>query len=362
MSGGARAGWRGTIVRTVRPVLLVAIYGAVVLTTGAIVRQWLPFPPVPSVQPKVKWLTEHGDEYDTLMVGSSRTLRHIIPAQFDELMAAGGRPTRSFNLGLDGIRPPEDSYVLEAVLAARRKPLKYVLVECNDLRMNVEGEAKDTMRSSYWYDLKRCGVVVRATLWQTSSDETTWLGIWEDRFSSIDTFLGHVSPALSRAVNLGRGHELFRGLETTDAPEELSQKSLGQHKDGYVYGRDDEPISKGNRKKLEVGVAARLREPARPFYSDAESQRVLQEKRRVIEAHGGRMILFHPPMTQEEIFYPNPEFGPSLPVIELSDPRAYPELFEARYRKDHTHLNPAGAEIFTRLLVAKLLQSETGDR
>jgi hypothetical protein len=240
--------------------------------------------------------------------------------------------------------------------------LKYVLVEGNDLRMNVEGEAKDTMRSSYWYDLKRCGVVVRATLWHTSSDETTWLGIWEDRFAGIDNFLGHLRPALSRAVNLGRGHELFRGFEGTDAPEELSQKSLGQNKDGYVYGRDEEPISKSNRKKLEAGVAARLKEPAHPFYSDAESQRVLQEKRRVIEAHGGRMIVFHPPMTQSEVFYPDPKFGQAPPVIELSDPRAYPELFEARYRKDHAHLNPAGAEIYTRLLVNKLLEFEAGNR
>ena len=57
------------------------IFFAVLLTTGEIVRRQLPFPPVPQVQPKVKWLAEHGDDYDTLMVGSSRTVRHIIPAE-----------------------------------------------------------------------------------------------------------------------------------------------------------------------------------------------------------------------------------------------------------------------------------------
>lgn len=356
MTEGSHGGWRGAGVRIARAGFLVAIYAAVVLTTGEIVRHWLPFPPVPQVQPKVMWLAEHGDEYDTLMVGSSRTVRHIIPAVFDELMAAGGRPTHSFNLGLDGIRPPEDSYVLETVLAARHRPLKYVIVEGNDLRTNAEGEAKDTMRSSYWYDLKRCGVIARATLWHTSYDETTWFGIWSDRFAEIDNFLGHVRPALSRAVNLGRGHELFPHAHTTDDPHELSLKAIGQNHDGYIYGRDDEPISKSNLKKLQAGLAARLKEPAKPFFSDVESQRVLQEKRRVIEAHGGQMIVFHPPMTQAEVFYPDPQLGPPPPVIDLSDPRAFPELFEERYRKDHTHLNPAGAEIFTRLLVGKLLK------
>jgi hypothetical protein len=358
MSENPQSGWRAVVVGLGRPVFLVALYAAMVLAGGAVVRRWLPFPPVPQVQPKVAWLAEHGDDYDTLMVGSSRTLRHIIPKLFDELMAAGGQPTHSFNLGLDGIRPPEDSFVLEAVLASRHRPLKYVIVEGNDLRVNAEGEARDTMRSSYWYDLKRCGVVLRATLWHTSYDETTWFGIWSDRFAGIDNFLGHVRPALSRAVNLGRGHELFPGFHTADDAHELSQKALGQNHDGYVYGRDDEPISKANLKKLQAGVAERLKEPAQPFFSDVESQRVLQEKRRVIEAHGGRMIMFHPPMTQAETFYPDPQLGPVPLVIDLTDPRLYPELFEARYRKDHAHLNPAGAEIFTRLLVGKILENQ----
>jgi hypothetical protein len=312
---------------------------------------------VPSVQPKVAWLLEHGDDYDTFLLGSSRTYRQIIPELFDQLMAAGGRPTRTFNLGFDGMRPPEDSYVLETVLAQRRLPLKYVLVEGNDLRMNLEGEAKGTMRTAYWHDLKRCGVVVRATLWLTSSDETTWFGIWGDRFSSIGTFLGHVQPALSRAVNLGRGHELLPGFHGVDDPDTLSHKNLGEKHDGYFYGPRLGDIKKSSLEKLLAGLAERKKKPAQPFFSDAESQRVLQEKRRVIEAHGGKVILFHPPMTQAEYFQPDPSFGPVMPVINLSDPLHYPELFEPRFRKDEAHLNPAGAEIFTRLLVKYILEN-----
>ncbi len=348
---------REAAVRVLRPILLVMIFGVVLFTVGEVVRQQLPFPPVPTVQPKVAWLLEHGDDYDTLLVGSSRTYRQIIPELFDQLMTEGGKPTKTFNLGFDGMRPPEDSFVLETVLAARHRPLKYVLVEGNDLRVNLEGEAHGTMRASYWHDLKRCAVVVRATLWMTSSDETTWFGIWGDRFSSISTFLGHVQPTLSRAVNLGRGRELWPDLLPTEDAEQLSQKNLGEKRDGYFYGPRLGEIKKANRQKLEAGVAARLKKPAEPFFSDAESQRVLQEKRRVIEAHGGRMIVFHPPMTQAETFYPDPKFGPAIPVINLSDPRVYPELFEARYRKDEAHLNSTGAEIFTRLLVKHLLEN-----
>lgn len=107
------------------------IFAAVLLTSGALIRQRLPFPPIPTVQAKVEWLRTHGDDYDTFFLGSNRIYRHIVPRLFDELMAARGESTRSFNLGFDGMRPPEDSYVLEEVLAHRTKPLKYVIVEGN---------------------------------------------------------------------------------------------------------------------------------------------------------------------------------------------------------------------------------------
>lgn len=350
MSSSRAALWRAGI--------NVAIFAAAALTCGEFIRRRLPFPPVPTVQPKVEWLRVHGDEYDTFFVGSSRIYRHIVPQLFDELMAARGEPTRSFNLGFDGMRPPEDSYVLEQVLAHRTKPLKYVIVEGNDLRVNFDGEARGTMRAAYWHDLKRCLVIVRATLWLTSSDETTWLGIWEDRFSSIDTFLAHVQPALSRALNVGRGMELLTWLPVAQPHEELSDKNLGDRRDGYFYGPRSGEISKADRKKLESGVAERLKKPTQPFFSDAESQRVLQEKRRVTELHGGQMLLVHPPKTQAETFYPDPQFGPLIPVINLSDPVKQPDLFDPRYRKDDAHLNPAGAEIFTRLFVEELLRQK----
>ena len=341
--------------RLPRAFLVGAIFVAVLLTCGEFIRQRLPFPPVPAVQPKVEWLRAHGDEYDTFFVGSSRTYRHVIPELFDELMAAGGRPTRSFNLGFDGMRPPEDSYVLETVLAHRTKPLKYVLVEGNALRVNLDADSRGTMRAAYWHDLKRCGVITRATLWITSSDEHTWFGIWSDRFSSIGTFFDHVPPALARATNLGRGFEWLPETFLAEPPEKLSSANLGARFDGYHEGDKLREMRPGDLKKLRKGVADRLKKPAEPYFSDAESQRVLREKGRVVAAHGGRLVMFHPPLTQPEIYYPDPRFNPALPIIDLSDPGKFPLLFDPQFRKDDAHLNPAGAKIFTRLLVERLL-------
>ena len=338
-----------------RGVLTIGIFVAVLLVCGEVVRRRLPFPPVPAVQPKVEWLRAHGDAYDTFFIGSSRTYRHIIPELFDELMAAGGQPTRSFNLGFDGMRPPEDSFVLETVLAPRTQPLKYVLVEGNALRVNLDADSRGTMRASYWHDLRRCGVIARATLGMTSADETTWFGVWSDRFSSIGTFLEHLPPALARATNLGRGLEWLPDALLAEPPETLSSANLGARFDGYHEGDKLREMRPGDLKKLRKGVADRLKKPAQPYFSDAESQRVLREKGRVTAAHGGRMIFFHPPLTQPEIYYPDPRFNPVLPIIDLSDPGKFPILFDPQFRKDDAHLNPAGAKIFTRLLVERLL-------
>ena len=112
LNSNASAVRHGFVAMAFRVLVLIAIFFAVLLGIGEVVRRRLPFPPVPTVQPKVAWLLEHGDDYDTFLVGSSRTYRQIIPELFDELMAAGGHPTHTFNLGFDGMRPPEDSYVL----------------------------------------------------------------------------------------------------------------------------------------------------------------------------------------------------------------------------------------------------------
>src|SRR5262245_31919094 len=99
-------------------ILFVAVFALAAFGLGAI----SPRQRVPIVTPKLTWMEENADNYDVLFLGSSRTYRQIIPELFDQLMAEGGKTVRSFNLGVDGMRPPEDTYLLEQTLAQRNKP------------------------------------------------------------------------------------------------------------------------------------------------------------------------------------------------------------------------------------------------
>src|SRR5688572_32965818 len=106
-----------------------------------------PKPRVAIVTPKLTWLAAHADDFDVLFLGSSRTYRQVIPELFDKLMAEAGHPLKAYNLGIDGMRPPEDTYILEKVLSNRTKPLRWVIVESNPLRLVMRPEDRGTLRA-----------------------------------------------------------------------------------------------------------------------------------------------------------------------------------------------------------------------
>ena len=331
---GARSRWRA--------VLLVGLFCVGMFGTAAVVDRWLPMLPVPLVKDKVEWLAQHGDEYDTFFIGSSRTLCHIIPERFDQLMAQAGTPTRSFNLGVYGMRSPEDTYLLETVLAHRRAPLKFVVVEANPVMTRSEVGVHGTLRAVYWHDFKR--------LW------AVWSGIMESKveggiFAKTAALQYNLDVYLTKMLSLGRGREQlearFANLPTS------SSGSLGRRLDGYFL--DDTPlrvIAEANWQTLQKN----LRKPLRLDHGIRASQVELQAKRRLVEPFGGRMVTFAPPLTGMKIFVPDPKMQPPLPCFNFSMPDRYPELYRKENRFDEGHLNQQGAEFFTRRLVEQLVE------
>src|SRR3954451_7292634 len=112
-----------------RNVAAVLVGLAALLVTSAIVHALLP-PMVPKgIAAKLKFYSEHKDEYDTVVVGTSRLYYTVSPEIFDGVTREKGMPTRTFNFGIDGMHPPENFYVLEQILKTRPRKLKWVLFE-----------------------------------------------------------------------------------------------------------------------------------------------------------------------------------------------------------------------------------------
>jgi hypothetical protein len=139
-----------------------------------------------------------------------------MPEVFDAEMAAAGQPVRSFNVGVDGMRPPEDTYLLEQVLALRTKRLRFVIVECNPIRFKQREDDRNTLRAVYWHDWTRLATIARIAFFADSKKRS-----WSARYKKISTawpdFADHLEYWMWNASHLGRGHEVAPRLASSRA-------------------------------------------------------------------------------------------------------------------------------------------------
>lgn len=314
-----------------------------------LIRINLPLPKVPAVQAKLEYLRSHVNEYDTLFLGSSRIYHQIIPSQFDELMAEQGMPTHSFNCGVDGMRPPEDAYVFDQILSYGPKKLRWVVLELSSLRMPVDRDKKGTIRAVYWHDWERFLLLARrAFLVDTKKRKLA------DRLNKLREPLAdladHWRLFVQNTSNIGRGELLTHYLKKKHA-ESVYWIPIGERNDGFTITGRPETILEENRIPFEHELAMRRETPAMRDEGDPVSQLALRRMVEKIRKIGATPILVIPPTTSKKNFVPAPELGADLIVLDFSDVEKYAALYENRHRLDTDHVNTAGAEVFTELLV-----------
>ena len=333
--------------------ILVFLLAAVVMATA--IASITPAPHIAIVSSKVADFQKRGDEFDVIFLGSSRTYRQVIPELFDKLMAEAGHPMKAYNLGIDGMRPPEDTYILEKVLSARTKPVRWVIVESNPLRLVMRQEDRGTLRATYWHDVKRTVVLLNRAFFSDTKKRN-----WRDRLSVIwrawPDFGDHAEYFLHNVVSLGRGNTLLENwLFKGKQPEPLA-RDIGPRRDGYRSSEHPEHMRGAELAAYEQLVADMRTKPPRVDYGDRVSQRELQEKQRIIEKAGGKMILLMPPYTATRYFYPKFEGGNEPLNFDFSSLEKYPALYLPENHSDSGHLNRAGSEIYTREIVRSLLE------
>jgi hypothetical protein len=305
---------------------------------------------------RIDWVRAHPEAYDTLFVGSSRTGRQVMPSVFDAAMAEAGRPTRSFNLGLPGMRPPEDAYVVERALEGRRAPLRLLVVESNPVRIGLAPEDRETARAVYWHDARRM-----RTLWRRAFSPSS---VAPDVPPSevvvrqhARELADHARHWLWNATRVGRGAALLQeAIGLPRAPR--GGGGLGPARDGFQPRPQGETFTGERLEEYRRRLAEALETPHRLRYGDAESQAELLRKRALAERHGARLVLVAPPYLHEP-FAPLPSHG--IPFLDFSDPRRFPDLFADALRIDAGHLNPRGAELYSRLLARELLAAVGGE-
>jgi hypothetical protein len=325
--------------------------------SAVVLGKWTAPLNVPAISDKLAWWSAHSAEYDTLIIGTSRLYHGVIPSVLDRAVASEGTVLHSFNLGLDGMRPPEDDFVLEKALAAPGLKLRWVIVECNGVKMELTDSQHEGPRDIYWHDWRRLGIIWRSVWATVYDDQHSFSSRASRRIGNLGQFVGHVRLWLWRELHVGAGLVAFaeRGHQ-----ELLQQPVTGSHVDGYGEQRTLKPIHGTElndylktREKL-VAKAPELE------FGDTESQSDLRRKRDLIESVGAKMFLVRPPYLNQEVFCPDRSLR-RVSFFDCSDPSRFPKLYSVAMRRDFGHTNEIGSTLFSEMLAHELTRIEKRD-
>ena len=331
-----------------------AVLFLAVMACGGIALQHVdPFREVPMLREKWDHWQKHKDDYDTVFIGTSRTYRGISPALFDEVTAAAGMPTRSFNYGIDAMLPPEDAYVAEYVLRNPPKNLKWVFIELGVFVDDFEDRNPDSVRSRHWHDWRRTSLCVEATLWpkQKSEKLKTWFKPRKDKPWPADTAWTHLRLFGVRALNLGRGATAMNEWMAGKGPD---PRQLGPWGNGFNPYPKSNVLKGDSLVAYEKGLAARQKDPARPAPLKAQQQESFDDVVTYARRAGAKPIAIIAPTTGPLRLRPAGQS--KVPLIDACDVQAFPEFFTPDVRIDHAHLNLRGAELFTRYLAGQFVE------
>jgi hypothetical protein len=326
------------------------LYAAIALVafvaTGALVHALLP-PMIPKgVAAKLRYFTEHKDEFDTVIVGTSALYYSVSPQVFDAATREHGVPTRTFNFGIDGMHPPENFYVLEQILKTRPKNLKWVLLELGEVRARwfpILG----TQRAVYWHDWPRTKLTLRQAL--NPRGDANWLiqitRLWRARrdLASNLVLFG------KQFANAGRAADLLPAAERERYADSAAE--LGLNRDGYRLAGDAMSAERAvaYKRLLALQVSA-----AHPKILDPATQRGYRDAAAAIRGAGAKPIFVVPPA----VFQSSLQFRPSppAPVIAFNDAGKFPEFYDAKMRVDDTHLSREGANQFALALAGEFVR------
>ncbi len=324
-----------------------AIALAAFIATSALIHALLP-PVVPKgVAAKLRFFSKHKDEFDTVIVGTSRLYYSASPEIFDATTRENGLPTRSFNFGIDGMHPPENFYVLEQILKTKPRNLKWVLLELGDIQTkwdNILG----TQRVVYWHDWPRTALTLKKAF--NPRGNANWLIKLTRLWLARRDFISNLALFGKQFANVGRAADFLPSAERERFAEAASE--LGPHGDGYRFAGDamsaERAASFEQRLAQEVSAATQK-------YLDPATENGYRDAAEEIRTAGAAPIFVVTPI----IFQTTSRFRqspPPAPIIAFNDARKYPTFYDVKFRIDDGHLTRPAAENLARVLAQEFVR------
>ena len=306
--------------------------------TAAFLSPILPSDSIPQFTEKIAWYAAHKDDYDALFIGSSQFYHGIDPRQFDR-DAGGGM--RSFNFGLRGLWPAGSFFVLREILALHPRKLRWVFIDWMDIDPRIDADGA-TRRMLYWHDARHTAM----TLQHIAEMPDPWGE--KARLGG-----GHVWLWMRRVVHHGQAVEWFDGKLRKNNYGRSVRIPRWSERDGWGPGE-----ARGIEGDALAGFSAQLDAmrnagPRPPM--GAAFENAVRAIAAEVRAAGALPILIASPAADVRQRFAPPD---GIDAWIFNDPERFPELFEPSLRFDNYHLNPRGAERFTRLVAARFAEAK----
>jgi hypothetical protein len=317
------------------------------LAASFVIHSLLP-PVVPKgIAAKLEFFAQHKDEFDTLIVGTSRLYYSISPELFDRTTRENGFTTRTFNFGIDGMHPPENFYVLEQILKTKPQKLKWVVVEMAEIQVkwdNILG----TQRLVYWHDWPRTELTLKKAL--NPRGDANWLGKATRLWLARRQLFSHLFLFGKQFASAGRASDFFPSVQRERFSEADSE--LGPSHDGYRPAGDAMSAERGAI--FQEKLAQETAEAHPKFLDPATDQAYREAASRIRQAGATPVFVVAPIITQTTARFRPP---PPAPLLFFNDSRKYPQFYDTKVRIDDAHLTRDGAAEFTRLLAQEFIRS-----
>jgi hypothetical protein len=335
-----------------RGLAIVLIFIVALGTTARVLNDVQLFAEIPTLRDKWNHYREHKDEYNSILIGTSRTYRGVMPTILDQLTAQNGVPTKTYNFGIDGMFPPEDAFVADKILRDPPKNLRWVFLELGLFVDDFEGRNPEFVRTIYWHDLKRTLLCTRARLWPRKKSEKwkNWFRSEKGKASPASDCLTHWRVFFVKTLNLGRGSELLndqlmgrrgKGLGNGPANDGFDPMPPERVMNAKALAEYQADIKKLTEKQAKIRPL--------PIYGEESLEGVIKRIREL----GAEPVVFIAPTTGSRREYPSESLA--LPMIDLRVPQEMPELFEPEMRADPAHMSAKGAEAMTRRFAEKFV-------
>jgi hypothetical protein len=300
-----------------------------------------------------------------IFLGASLVDTGFNPVEFDAAMRMRDLCTYSYNLGIGGMTIPEVLALLKRLQASNH--VHYILLAPTFWLLDA-GRFPNSIRSIDYFDLPNA--LTFAAYVSSFRKLPPWPSIEQKEYLSniaIATFRHYTNIGLARLLLTTERHKYYYEYNFWEEFQRRAQLRGQSPSDRFNY-------SSGEIEAYQLGLRQYAGERERLLAGEPAARSQLNEHlpddlfaffMRAVDiarAITPNVIAVEPPTTgyiQFDLAFVERLRSPIVrgpPLLDFSDPREYPELFELGNRYDGVHLNAKGAVAWSRLLADRLAE------